>query len=82
VDVTFTFDASEMAGLDVVAFESIYRGDALVAEHADMEDMAQTVQFVDVATKAIDKTTGNQMVAKGGKVTVVDTVEYTNLIPG
>lgn len=82
VDVTFTFDASEMAGLDVVAFESIYRGDALVAEHADMEDMAQTVQFVDVATKAIDKTTGNQMVAKGDKVTVVDTVEYTNLIPG
>ncbi|MDO4595528.1 MAG: VaFE repeat-containing surface-anchored protein [Coriobacteriaceae bacterium] len=82
VDVTFTSDASEMAGLDVVAFESIYRGDALVAEHADMEDMAQTVQFVDVATKAIDKTTGNQMVAKGDKVTVVDTVEYTNLIPG
>ena len=82
VDVAFTFDASEMAGLDVVAFESIYRGNALVAEHADMEDMAQTVQFVDVATKAIDKTTGNQMVAKGDKVTVVDTVEYTNLIPG
>ena len=43
VDVEFTFDASLLAGEDVVAFESLVKDGVEVAVHADIEDEGQTV---------------------------------------
>ena len=82
VDVTFTFNADGLDGQDVVAFEDMSRDGILIASHADINDEGQTVHFVKVATTAVDKTTGNHMTTKGETVIIVDTVEYTNLIPG
>lgn len=85
VDVTFTFDAEGLDGQSVVAFESVARNDdakQTVAVHEDITDKGQTVHFVEVATTAVDKTTENHMTAEGETITIVDTVEYTNLIPG
>lgn len=49
VEVTFSFDASEWKGGDVVVFEELYRAldgeSLLVAEHADLESESQTVSL-------------------------------------
>lgn len=82
VDIVFTFNADGLDGQDVVAFEDMSRDDILIASHADINDEGQTVHFVEVATTAVDKTTENHMTAEGETITIVDTVEYTNLIPG
>ena len=42
--MTFTFDASALAGKSVVVFERLYDGERLVAAHADIADADQTVE--------------------------------------
>ncbi|MCD7873288.1 MAG: VaFE repeat-containing surface-anchored protein [Clostridiales bacterium] len=82
VDVTFTFDASELAGETVVVFEAMYYDNVLIALHMDLEDESQMVYFPDLHTTAVDKSDGDHNVYASGTVTIVDTVEYTNLIVG
>ncbi|MBD3689754.1 VaFE repeat-containing surface-anchored protein [Nanchangia anserum] len=43
VDVTFTVDATHLAGHDIVVFESLAHNDREIAVHADIEDKGQTV---------------------------------------
>ena len=82
VDLTFTIDTAEMAGKALVAFERLYDGDVKIAVHEDIEDEDQTVNVIDIRTRATDKITGGHeaQVSKDGKV--VDTVTYTGLTPG
>lgn len=42
--MTFTFDASALAGKGVVVFERLYDGERLVAAHPDIADANQTVE--------------------------------------
>ena len=42
VELTYTFDASVLAGKSVVVFEDLYQGETVVASHADLEDEGQT----------------------------------------
>ena len=42
--MAFTFDASALAGKNVVVFERLYDGERLVAAHADISDANQTVE--------------------------------------
>ena len=46
------FDATSLAGHDVVVFERLYLGEAEVAEHADIEDEGQTVTLPKIGTTA------------------------------
>ena len=82
VDVTFNFDASDLAGKSVVVFEQPYRDKAIVASHEDIKDEGQTVHFPEVHTTAKDSETKNNLSKADDKVTIIDTVKYTNLIPG
>ena len=82
VDVQFTFDASQLAGRTVVAFEDVLRGGATVATHADVTDEGQSVHFVDLHTTATDLADGDHEIAATTSQAVVDSVEYTNLVPG
>jgi hypothetical protein len=82
VEVTFAFDASQLAGKTVVAFEDVSRGGVTVATHADVTDEGQSVHFVDIHTTATDKADGDHEVAATQTQTVVDRVEYANLVPG
>lgn len=84
VDMQFTFDGRAYAGKDIVVFENLYFDDELIGQHADINDEAQTVNLPAVATNAKDKESGsNTVIHKDGKtITVVDTVTYTNVIPG
>lgn len=81
VDVEFTFDASLLAGEEVVAFESLTREGAEVAAHADIDDEGQTVTFLGIRTTATDKADGDKLVT-GSEVTVTDLVAYEGLTPG
>jgi len=81
VDIEFTFDASLLAGEDIVAFESLVKDGVEVAVHADIEDEGQTVHFVDIGTTATDAADGDKLVT-GSEVVIADEVSYEGLTPG
>lgn len=81
VDIEFTFDASLLAGEDVVAFESMAKDGIEVATHADIEDSGQTVHLVDIGTTATDASDGDKLVT-GSEVLIADEVSYEGLTPG
>ena len=82
VDLEYTFDASKLAGHQVVVFEELYTKDKLIGEHKDLEDEGQTVNIPEIQTNASDGDNGSHTGTVGEKVTVVDVVAYKGLIPG
>ena len=85
VDVTFTFDASDLKAKDkVVAFESLSLNGKELASHADIEDKSQTVTITkpEVGTTAKDGLDGDRNLIGEDSATVVDTVHYNNVTPG
>lgn len=84
IDVEFTFDATKLAGADVVVFEKAYnvKADVETATHEDIEDEDQTIHIPDIHTTAIDNEFNDHMSHADKDITIVDTVAYTNLIPG
>ena len=85
VDVTFTFDASDLKAKDkVVAFESLSLNGKELASHADIEDKSQTVTITKptLSTTAVDGLDADKNLIGEGDVTSVDTVKYKNVIPG
>lgn len=84
VDVTFTFDASDLDGHTFVAYEQMYdvKTGALIGTHEDINDEDQSVHAPKLHTTATNKKDGSHNVKPSKKVTVVDVVKYTNLVPG
>lgn len=82
VEVTFTFPGSSLAGKTVVVFESVLYKNKEVAVHADLTDEGQTIYFPEIGTTAVDKENGTHLAYPDKEVTILDTVNYTNLIPG
>lgn len=82
VALTFTFNASALAGRTVVAFETVTIEGKEVAVHADIEDENQSVHFPAIGTTATDAKDGDHKIEPDGKQTINDLVEYKNLIPG
>ncbi len=88
VDVSFTLDASELQGKEIVVFEKAFLvdeelGEIGIAEHEDIEDEGQTVTYIQpqIGTTAVNKEDGTHTVL-AGKITIVDTVEYSGLAAG
>ncbi len=81
VNIAFTFDASELAGRTVVAFEKLYLGTKLLAEHEDIDSEDQTVSFPSIRTIAHNEKNG-KMIDASEEITLIDTVYYSNLEPG
>ena len=73
---------THLAGETIVVFEDLYRGEKLLAVHADLEDKAQTVTIPKVTTTAVDAESETQNSMADKMITIVDTVSYENLIPG
>ena len=85
VEVTFTFDSRAIADkTDIVVFESLERTGVEIASHEDIEDGKQTTTVTrpQIGTTALDGHDGDKNVVTDGKTTVIDTVEYKNVIPG
>ena len=84
VTVEFTFDATGLKDVDLVVFEELYHESEMIAEHKDIEDKGQTIDIVqpEIKTTAVNKAGGSKEITAKGTVTILDTVSYTDLIPG
>ena len=85
VELTYTLDASALAGTTIVVFETLYSGGVEIAAHADINDEAQTVEITEPEKPTLGTTAtvdGQHTAAPSGEVTIVDVVEYTGLTPG
>ena len=81
-DIAFTVDNTKLSGKTVVVFEELYRYKTKVAAHADITDRGQTITFPDVKTEAHSVATGSHMGERSEKAVIIDTVSYSNVIPG
>lgn len=81
-NVEFKFDASNLAGHDVVAFEKLYFTDFEIANHEDLTDENQSMTFPLVGTTLVNTETGLHLVEKDTKVELTDTIMYKKLTPG
>ena len=87
VEISYTFDASELGGKNLVTFEELYdlnnpEEPVKVAEHKDIDDEGQTVLIterkISIHTTATDKNGKKEMEA-GKDLTIVDTVTLEGL---
>ena len=87
VEISYTFDASELGGQNLVTFEELYNlknpeEPVKVAEHKDIEDEGQTVLIterkISIHTTATDKN-GKKEIEAGKNLTIVDTVTLEGL---
>lgn len=91
VQIEFTFNASELAGKELVTFEELYDvtnpdEPIKVAEHKDIKDDGQTItiteRVITMHTTATDKATGKKTIEAADKVTIIDTVTLDGLEVG
>ncbi|WP_251388013.1 VaFE repeat-containing surface-anchored protein [Mediterraneibacter agrestimuris] len=91
VEIAFTFNASALAGKDLVTFEELYDlsnpdEPTKVAEHKDIKDDGQTVtiteRIITMHTTATDKVTSEKTIEAGKNITIVDTVTLDGLEKG
>lgn len=81
-ELSYTFNASALAGKSVVVFENLYEGENKIASHADIEDEGQTVSFTEPKIGTTATANGEHTAEPVGEITIVDTVNYSGLIPG
>ena len=85
VELTYTLDASTLAGTTIVVFETLYSDGVEIAAHTDINDEAQTVEITEPEKPTLGTTAtvdGQHTADPTGEITIVDVVEYTGLIPG
>jgi len=83
VTMAYTFDATALRGKSVVVFESLSYEGVEIATHADLEDVYQTIAFIDpkIGTSAAGAD-GEKELDICSEVTLIDTVSFEGLIPG
>lgn len=87
VNMKFKLNAMDLEGGSAVVFERLYHdadGACVneVANHIDLTDENQTIHYPKVRTTAVEKSTTDDVGKVSHKMTVVDTVELTNLVVG
>lgn len=82
VELTYTFDASALAGTSVVVFEDLYQGENVVTSHADINDDGQTVTFGQPSIGTTATIDGEKTTQPAEQITITDTVEYSGLTVG
>ncbi|MFJ6419164.1 VaFE repeat-containing surface-anchored protein [Paeniglutamicibacter sp. NPDC091659] len=80
VEVEFKVN-EDYPGKSLVAFEKVFDGEILIAAHEDIDDVDQTIVIADIGTIATDKSDGDKVLNHTGG-TIVDEIQYTNLVPG
>ena len=83
ISLDFVFDASALAGKEIVVFENVYRDGRLVASHTDIHDKGQTVRIVNpmIHTKATGQNGEKQLQALPNQK-VKEWVQLNDLIVG
>lgn len=89
--VPFSFDASDLGGVTLVAYETLSGtvesygtpvGTYVLAEHKDKNDEKQSVTSMSITTSAADKKTNTKMVMPDADAVVQDTVSYKGAVTG
>lgn len=81
--VAFSFEAPDLAGETVVAYEKLTDNGIVLTEHATISDDDQSISFPTIATTArCNESDSNEVPSVLGKATIIDTVKYRNLIEG
>ena len=90
IEISFTFNASDLGGKNLVTFEELYdlsnpKEPVKVAEHKDISDDGQTVsiteRIIKIHTTATDKE-GKKEIKAGKEVIIIDTVALEGLEVG
>ena len=84
VELTYTLNASTLAGTTIVVFETLYSDGVEIAAHTDINDENQTVEITEPEKPTLGTTAtvdGQHTAEPTGKITIVDVVEYTGLTP-
>ena len=82
IDMTFTVDSTLLEETTTVVFEKLYEDELELAVHEDINDGGQSVYWSTIKTKAKDAKTGTNEGTLSRFDKIIDTVSYTNLIPG
>ena len=82
VELSYTFDASALAGKSVVVFEDLYQDESIVASHTNLEDEGQTVSFGQPEIGTTATIDGEKTAQPAEQITITDTVEYSGLTVG
>lgn len=82
VDIEFMLDAGENHGKSVVVYEELYANNAVIAEHKDINDPAQTLYVPELDTIAVDGKTHLHMAMQCSGMAITDTVNYSAVEPG
>lgn len=82
VDVSYNIDSSELSGMDIVVYETLYLNGEKIAEHKNIEDEGQTIHFPGIKTEVREKDSGSGVTGARENITLIDTVSYTNLEAG
>lgn len=82
VELSFTLDATALAGKTIVAFESVSYQDKEVAFHTQIDDAPQAIYFPEINTTAKDGKDGDQEVLAEKETSIIDTVSYKDLVTG
>ena len=84
VSMDFPINSIYNEDTETVVFEFLFKGSELIANESDIQNKGQTVEIVTpkLSTTATDKTDGDHTLLPSREATVVDHVEYTDLIPG
>jgi hypothetical protein len=80
--LTFTFDATGLAGNSYVIYSDLTRNDVTLMSDAVNSNEDETVHFPSISTKLTDSATGLHEVLAGTSTTLKDTVTYNNLKAG
>ena len=87
-DLYFVINSEELAGSSAVVFETLQlispdlQTRAVIVRHENIDDEDQTIHFPRVRTTAVDKKDNDHQISHKGTVSVVDRVEYENLVAG
>ena len=80
--VDFEVDTTDAGGNTYVAFQELYQGDVLVAEHNRPDDEAESIYYPSVETNAVDGQTKTHTGVVSEKTSIVDRVTFKNLFVG
>ncbi|MBQ8996596.1 VaFE repeat-containing surface-anchored protein [Candidatus Saccharibacteria bacterium] len=85
-EVTLTLDTMDLAGKELVVYETLYYGTTAIALHTDPTDTDQivTVGTLGIGTTARDGADGetDNVIEPEAGAKILDTVSYTGLTPG
>ena len=81
--ITYTYDSNGLAGHKLSSKITMYvNGEAITIHNANLNDKNETIYYPSVKTTAKSANTGTKLMAYGSTVTLVDDIDFTNLVCG